>query len=540
MASFDAHPPSGIATLLPPAVYEETRARLAALADDGGAGARLRHALLRQSAITEAVMPPSEQVCLDRVVALRSPETLAAALGSPGELAAALGLPPGDGDPEGQAGSAVRELWEFAASLDTPGRQALEVLVRRAVDPLRALATVPMSVFFSPAESRRLVELLRARGRRAPGLLGVTVIMKLTRLCNLRCSYCHDWRAEQDQRMSFDALAVVLDRLFTGHHFVRIIWHGGEPLLLGAGGILKVLAAQAWLLPPAVEVSNSVQTNGTVLSSDLIRVLARYRVAVSVSMDGPPDVHDQTRRTAGGRGTADRVRRSIRELRGHGLLSGVLVVVTPAVIRAGAERLLTFLREEEIGAVGLLPARPESRADGSVRGPCLPVDEYCRFLLRVQRIRDRMGDPRPRVRELDAVLGLLDGRPAGFCELQGDCLGRYFSVEPNGDVAHCDKFVGDPDYTLGNLAVDDLTAVRGSARLSALRTADTRRRAEMEQCPWYGLCRGWCPHEAYVSAATARADGRDAPRDCCGLSPLFSALAAGRTPPAGLARQATP
>ena len=34
----------------------------------------------------------------------------------------------------------------------------------------------------------------------------VTLIVKATRLCNLRCSYCHDWRASGEM-MSFEVLA---------------------------------------------------------------------------------------------------------------------------------------------------------------------------------------------------------------------------------------------------------------------------------------------------------------------------------------------
>ena len=36
-----------------------------------------------------------------------------------------------------------------------------------------------------------------------------TLIIKATRLCNLRCTYCHDWDVGVDQTMPFDVLATM-------------------------------------------------------------------------------------------------------------------------------------------------------------------------------------------------------------------------------------------------------------------------------------------------------------------------------------------
>src|ERR1044072_6234239 len=35
----------------------------------------------------------------------------------------------------------------------------------------------------------------------------IVVIMKATRLCNLRCTYCHAWKEGPDQVMPFEVLA---------------------------------------------------------------------------------------------------------------------------------------------------------------------------------------------------------------------------------------------------------------------------------------------------------------------------------------------
>ncbi|MGW1993747.1 radical SAM protein [Embleya sp. NPDC001921] len=507
--------------------YDEVRARVSTAARSSADGATLER-LLRRAADMSAYLPASATVCVTSRSALRSRGALAAALKPLGTRAHA-GVEPDVDHPGPPPASAVDELWELARGLDEDGRTALEALVRRGTDPMRALATVPPSAFFSAVDTGIIT---RMRGTRAAGantrpqLLDATVIVKLTRQCNLRCSYCHDWRAGPDQSMPMPVLAALLHRASGEHGFLRFIWHGGEPLTLRREGILRVLAAQAWLAGDRSRVSNSLQTNGTLLTAELAALFAHFGISCSVSVDGPPEVHDAQRKTVDQRGSWSQVSRGVRVLREHGVLAGVLVVVTPEVIDAGADRLLESVRALGATNIGLLAMRPQSGPGGTVTGASLPVARFCDFLLEVHRARERLGDGLPRVRELDAAIDLLAGGSSRFCELQGGCLGRYFLVEPDGRVAHCDKFVGDDRYTLGNILTHDLSAMRRSPRLRALTAAEDLALERLHGCPWFDKCRGWCPHERYVAAATADA-GAGAPT-CCGLAPLFEGLAGER------------
>jgi len=57
------------------------------------------------------------------------------------------------------------------------------------------------------------------------------LIVKATRLCNLRCTYCHDWRSGPNQTMPFEVLTQLTAKALRDpeHDSVEFIWHGGEP-----------------------------------------------------------------------------------------------------------------------------------------------------------------------------------------------------------------------------------------------------------------------------------------------------------------------
>src|SRR6266508_1207302 len=114
-------------------------------------------------------------------------------------------------DPEVVASTGAR-LDEFAQGLTGPERVALVALLDAAqVDtPLRQLAETPASQMLTVNEMATFRKL-----RDAPPPAGVLrpslhVVMKATRLCNLRCTYCNYWRDGPGQVMTFPVLARTL------------------------------------------------------------------------------------------------------------------------------------------------------------------------------------------------------------------------------------------------------------------------------------------------------------------------------------------
>ena len=169
---------------------------------------------------------------------------------------------------------------------------------------------------------------------------GVHVVAKpIGSLCNLDCEYCFYlekqalYRTENNTETSFRMSDMVL-KTFIANYIssqptpaVEFVWQGGEPTLLGIDFYRRVVELQR---PFAAhkDISNALQTNGTLLTDDWCRFLKGHNFMVGISLDGPKDIHDRYRRDKSGKGSFDSVMHGLRLLQKYGVEYNVLVSVT--------------------------------------------------------------------------------------------------------------------------------------------------------------------------------------------------------------------
>jgi uncharacterized protein len=429
--------------------------------------------------------------------------------------------PPVDQDALARAGE---HLERFAATLDPRERAALSALLVKAAGqaPIAALAALPPEDVLDARERQVYVQLAAApTPLTLPMRSTLVVVMKATRLCNLRCTYCHFWREGPNQIMTFPVLArAIRDALRApGVQNVEFVWHGGEVTLLRPSFYRKALWLQQQFRSPEQRVSNAIQTNGTHLTGEWLDFLHRYNIDVGISLDGPPEIHDTRRVDVSGRPTSARVREGLARLRAGGHEPGVLMVVDEDVITLGAERVLSYLIEIGAQAVGLINVIPENAPDGP--GAYLPWQRYVEFLREVFRVWWPEHAERIVPREIADLIGQLTGRSPSTCLFAGDCFGGYLTIEPTGEVSACDKYIDDEDYGFGSVVKGNLADITGSGRLEAVRAANAAEVDEMRDCQWFNVCHGACPHDRRLNSWRLEGyDGR-----CCGLAPLLSDMA---------------
>jgi uncharacterized protein len=168
-----------------------------------------------------------------------------------------------------------------------------------------------------------------------------TVLLKVASRCNIDCSYCYVYHmgdagwsrgpkvvsaaTVQATAEALGLLALEQERPFD------IVLHGGEPLLLGLANLRFVISALRRQLPTH---SISIQTNGILINDQILDLCSRTRVTLSVSLDGPQQVHDRSRVGFAGEGTFEKVMQGIDRIRSHAdsssLFTGVLAVIDPA------------------------------------------------------------------------------------------------------------------------------------------------------------------------------------------------------------------
>jgi uncharacterized protein len=353
-------------------------------------------------------------------------------------------------------------------------------------------------------------------------LVHLSLIVKGTRLCNLRCSYCHDWREGANQIMASHVVDQIIKSALDDEHYnlVEFIWHGGEPTVLPISFYEKAMTAQSNFRRPGQIVLNRIQTNGTQLTEAWIRFLRDKQFMVSISLDGPPQIHDTYRRYASGRPSFQDVAKGISLLRLNGIPFYVLMVIDEGALELGPEYIFDFFLKMGIKEYGLLAATPIIQPNASAGTPTkhyVSPKRMTDFLIRLYDYWKEHRDHTIKIRELEGLLQRLRGK-SNFCTLEGTCFGHYYVIEPTGEVAHCELFQGDLRYNLGNILETNFSQLYNGSKMSGLIEQNRMQLKDMESCPEFNICNGWCPHERYLSL---RHDP-DYNINCCGLRGLIT------------------
>lgn len=149
-------------------------------------------------------------------------------------------------------------------------------------------------------------------------------VLKIASRCDLKCDYCYVYEhADQGWRtqppMMARAVVRAVGRRIAEHAdrhglgAVRVILHGGEPLLVGPKRLAEIAADLREQLGDRLDLR--MQTNGVLLTEDVCAVLREHRIRTGVSLDGSQLSHDRHRRFAHGGGSHHHVRRALELLR---------------------------------------------------------------------------------------------------------------------------------------------------------------------------------------------------------------------------------
>jgi len=321
--------------------------------------------------------------------------------------------------------------------------------------------------------------------------------------------------------MSFEVLATMIAKALRSaeNRRVEFIWHGGEPLLLGQEFYQKALYLQNEFRTEGQMIRNSLQTNGTLLSDEWCEFFKENDFHIGISFDGPEILHNQNRVYASGKGSFEDVRNGVALLQKHQLPFGALMVLNHEALKLHPEDIFNFFFDMGIKAFSFLPARPDN-LPGTGENPTtdyVTSSEFANFMKQVFDIWIELDDPSIQIREFTSITKALAGGLTSICTLAGHCLGQYYHVEFNGDLYHCDKYLGDTDYHVGNILADEFLAVSNSQKMQDLRTNESNKINSLMQCKWFHICNGGCPHDRYI----AEKYSEDYDSKCCGMHDLI-------------------
>jgi uncharacterized protein len=321
----------------------------------------------------------------------------------------------------------------------------------------------------------------------------VAVTLLLTSACNLRCRYCYAQAGEAPPEfMNLDTARraiqyVVSNAARRGVSQLDLMFHGGgEPtvnweVLTGSVEYARRIAGEFGL-----RLCTSMATNG-VLSEEKLDWLCSNIHSASVSFDGLPSCQDETRLDVLGKGSSQRVMRSLRRFDAARLRYGIRLTVTDGQIGRLADSVEFIFSNFHPNGVQVEPVYQLGRwRDG-------PSAESMEFVKAFREAKDRARRYGGLVSFSGARVGLLTNH---FCGVSRDA----FSVAPSGNITGCFEvfsenrpwaerfFYARPDPNGGyeyNLPV-----------LDNLRRASVEHKSHCDGCYARYTCAGDCTHKA--------------------------------------------
>jgi uncharacterized protein len=361
-------------------------------------------------------------------------------------------------------------------------------------------------------------------------------VLKVHSRCDLACDHCYvyehvdqSWRT-RPRTIASETVAKAGERIaeHASQHrlpWVRVVLHGGEPLLIGARRLARIAAALRAAIEPVCALDLRIHTNGVRLDQEFCEVFRAERIKVGISLDGDRAANDLHRRFADGRSSHAQVVRAIdllRQQRYRECYAGLLCTID---VRSDPVAVYRALAELDPPAVDFL--LPHATWDAPPPGGVIGRTPYADWLASVFDVWSADGRPF-RVRTFESIIATTLGR-ASRSEALGLEPSDLLVIEADGSLEQADSmkvaFDGAPVTGLDLFAypLDEAAAHPGiRARQRGLDGVSTACR----RCPVVTSCGGGLYAHRYRSGA-----GFDNPSVyCADLETIITHVRAGLRP----------
>ncbi|GAW31613.1 thioether cross-link-forming SCIFF peptide maturase [Carboxydocella sp. JDF658] len=317
--------------------------------------------------------------------------------------------------------------------------------------------------------------------------------------CNLRCRYCfagtgpfggdRTLMKEETGRQAIDFLLKASGK----RQQVEIDFFGGEPLMNFP--VVKNLVAYGKEAAAAAgkKIKFTLTTNALLLTEEIERWLNEEEMAVVLSLDGRPEVHDRMRPRLDGSGSYQRTVDHILRFVNSRNQENYYVRGTFTGLQPDFAADVIYMADLGIKHLSVEPVVGAPEEDYALKEEHLPqlLAEYERLTEEFLR-RQETGQPFTFFHfNLD-----LTGGPCLAKRLSGCGAGHeYLACDPEGNLYPCHQFVRNKDFWLGT--VD--TGVEKPELVQRFQEAHVFNKQKCQNCWARYLCSGGCHASNYHS-----------------------------------------
>lgn len=328
------------------------------------------------------------------------------------------------------------------------------------------------------------------------------IVLKITERCNLNCSYCYYFNGIDDSfkkmppRISKETIQYLIFFLQQGIKdlnlkTISIGFHGGEPLLINKKEFIWICEEFIKEISPLCNLILNIQTNAILIDEEWISIFKKYNIDLGISIDGPKEYNDEHRVDHFGRGSYDRILKSINlvnKFLPEGF--GVLSVINPD--RDAKKIYRHFVRDLKIKSFDFL--FPDNNYSNTMGKKINPL-EYGKFICDI--FDEWVGDDNPeiKVRFLNSYMQLFLGGDSLIYGIGAEISESIplISVRSNGNLMPTDELMSTShtvSYTDCNIKNNTLKNFLEHKVFQEIEVAKINLPKECIECCWGNVCGG--------------------------------------------------
>ena len=318
----------------------------------------------------------------------------------------------------------------------------------------------------------------------------INILITPTNACNMSCVYClHKSYHKDCNKMDFFTLKRIYDIAAKAYKNVNIIWHGGEPLLMGLDFYKKAIEMQKSYKDCLF--FNRIQSNLTLVTDEFADFFKVHNIGLGTSIDGI--LNEKLR------GNTDLVLLNREKLSKRGIHVGAIVVLSSINIDTLIQSY-EFFKEKKID-ISMNPyVKSASDKDGFL---CLEPIHATEKIIELYEYWK--SDKSIHIDYFERIISYIKYQKKSMCK-NTNCLGKWIGIGPTGDISPCNRFFPSK-YMYGNVwEFDFLDEAFLSKGYKKLLRESLVRYEKCKQCGIFSYCSGGCNNVAYNGNGIKRAN----------------------------------
>lgn len=331
----------------------------------------------------------------------------------------------------------------------------------------------------------------------------MTIIAKVTNLCNIDCQYCYDKpfrkRLGHNKIIKAERLERAIRLAAEYAKKVTILWHGGEPTLAGCDYYRNIYEN---VIPkyPYADFEIGIQTNGTMLNQDWWDLAKEYNMDIGSSYNATQtDLRHTTDDNELGdeKHTIHNTLENIKNTQKANVPIGIIDVMTKEN-HGRIKEIYEFYKKEGIHACfnEIHNSGEAEKHDFLFIGDAHKVYEetttdYFTYWVNDQSPECYMD------RYASEHIAILLANASTVCHNGGRCVRFWIGLNSNGDIYPCDRALADDKYRIGNVQeFDSMLDIYDSPKyLNYQNERHTKLTEVCAKCNVFEYCHGGCPME---------------------------------------------